>query len=71
MEVIISENNKIEIFHHLHERRKLEVIKYNKKIQKLLKIKLDDYRKYCETYSSIEIEIKPLKECETFINIKD
>ena len=56
------------------KRKSLEIIKYNKYIQKRINITIKDYKTYCETYSSIEIEIIPKKdinEYAKFINIKN
>ena len=39
----------------------LEIIKYNKDIQKRLNININNYKEYSELYSSIEIEIIPIK----------
>ena len=45
------------IFENINQKNRLELIKYNKKFQKRLTIKLKDYKKYSETYTPIEIEI--------------
>ena len=52
------------------KKKKLENVKYNKKIQNRLNLDIKDYQEYSETYSSIEIEIIPTndKYCR-FINI--
>ena len=57
------------IFNHLYEKKLLDLIKYNKKIQKRLNITINDYKNYFEL---IEIEIIPVKNefCE-FINISN
>ena len=48
----------------------LEIIKYNKYIQNRLGININNYKEYSELYSSIEIELIPLKnEYGKFINI--
>ena len=47
------------IYLHLHEKRALEFLKYNKKLNQRLNIELNDYKKYFETYTTIEIEIIP------------
>ncbi len=47
------------IFENINQKNRLELIKYNKKFQKRLTIKLKDYKKYSETYAPIEIEIIP------------
>ena len=58
------------IYLHLHEKRALEFLKYNKKLNQRLNIELNDYKKYFETYTTIEIEIIPaLNQYGKFINI--
>ena len=54
------------------ERKSLEIIKYNKNLQKRINIKINNYKAYSEKYSSIEIEIIPKKDeyCQ-FIYIED
>ena len=60
------------IFNTLHKKRALEIIKYNDKIKKRLNININNYKEYCETYSSIEIEIIPKKnEYGYFFNLRD
>ena len=55
------------IFDKLNKNKSLKIINYNKRIQKRLKISINDYIEY----SSIIIEIIPVKnEHGTFINIK-
>ena len=50
----------------------LEIIKYNKDIQKRLNININKYKEYSELYSSIEIEIIPIKNnYGKIINIKE
>jgi len=50
----------------------LEIIKYNKDIQKRLKININHYKEYSEIYSSIEIELTTKEnEYGKFINIKE
>ena len=50
----------------------LEIIKYNKKIQKRVNININNYKEYSELFSNIEIEVIPTqKEFGKFINIKD
>ena len=59
------------IYLHLHQKRALEFIKYNKKLNQRLNIELSDYKKYFEIYTTIEIEIVPvLNRYGKFINIK-
>jgi len=46
------------------------MIKYNKNIMKRINIIIDNYKEYCEKYSSIKIEIKPVNnKYSKFINI--
>ena len=47
------------------KKKKLEIVKYNKKVQNRLDLGVKDYKEYSETYSSIEIEIIP----RIFINM--
>ena len=54
------------------KKKKLEIVKYNKKVQNRLDLGIKDYKEYSETYSSIEIEIIPKKgKYGKFINIKE
>ena len=53
------------------KKKSLEIIKYNKNIKNRINISIKDYKEYSEIYSSIEIEIKPVKnKFGKFINIK-
>ena len=59
-----------QIFDNLKINESLEIIKYNKKIQNRLNIKINDYIYCSETYTKIEIEIIPKKNIYgKFINI--
>ena len=54
------------IYNNITKKKKLEIIKYNKKIQNRLNLDVKDYKEYCE----IEIEIIPTKDkYGKFINI--
>ena len=54
------------------KKKKLEIVKYNKKVQNRLDLGIKDYKEYSETYSSIEIEIILTKgKYGKFINIKE
>ena len=54
------------------ERKSLETIRYNKSIQKRIDININHYKAYSEKYSSIELDIIPMKdEYGKFINIKE
>ena len=79
---LISSNNILRIiksnfilkkfFDYPNKRKSLEIIKYNKNIQKRMNININNYKEYSEKYSSIEIEIKPMKnKYGRFIYIKE
>ena len=52
------------------KKKKLEIVKYNKKVQKRLDLGVKDYKEYSETFTPIEIEIIPTKDkYGRFINI--
>ena len=54
------------------ERKSLEKIKYNKNIQKRINININHYKNYSEKYSSIKLDIIPMKgKYVKFINIKE
>ena len=56
------------IYNNITKKKKLEIIKYNKKIQNRLNLDVKDYKEYSE----IEIEIIPAKDkYGKFINIKE
>ena len=60
------------ILNNLEEKRSLEIIKSNKILKKRLNINIDNYKKYSQKYSSIEIEIKPVNnKYGKFININE
>ena len=76
---LINSNNKLnnlksdyfiqKLFDYIYKRKSLEIIKYNKSIQRRINININNYKEYSEIYSSIEIEIKSMKnECGRFIN---
>ena len=48
-------------FNNLQKMKLLEIVKYNNHTKQRLNLTIYDYKKYCETYSSIEIEITPIK----------
>jgi surface protein len=52
------------IYDIIQKKKKLEIVKYNKKIQNRLNLSIDDYKEYSEKYSSIEIELTPLNSKE-------
>ena len=45
------------IYDNMPKKKKLEIIKYNKKIQNRLNLSIKDYKEYSETFTPIEIEI--------------
>ena len=52
------------------KKKKLEIVKYNKKIQNRINLSVKDYKVYSETFTPIEIEIIPTKDkYGKFINI--
>ena len=60
------------LFNNLMKKKSLDIIKYNKNIQKRINISIKDYKEYSEIYSSIEIEIKPVNnEYGEFINMNE
>ena len=44
------------------KKKKLEIVKYNKKVQNRLDLGIKDYKEYSETFTPIEIEIIPTKD---------
>ena len=59
------------LFNNLHKKKSFELIKYNAKIKHRLHLNINNYREFCELYSSIEIEIIPINgEYSKFINMK-
>ena len=58
------------IYNNMTIKKKLEIVKYNKKIQNRLNLDVKDYKEYSETFTPIEIEIIPTKDkYGKFINI--
>ena len=58
------------IFAYMRKNKSLDIIKYNKKIQKRLSWSINNYKEYSELFTQIEIEIKPIQnEYGQFINI--
>ena len=52
--------------------KSLEIMKYNKKLQKRLNLNINDYKEYFQLYSNIEIELKIVdNKYGEFINIDD
>ena len=59
------------IYNNMTIKKKLIIVKYNKRIQNRINLSIKNYKEYSETYSSIEIEIIPTKDkYGKFINIK-
>ena len=59
-------------FGYMSERKYLETIRYHKSIQKRINININHYKAYSEEYSSIELDIIPMKgEYGEFININE
>ena len=60
------------LYDNMPKKKKLEIVKYNKKIQNRINLSVKDYKEYSEAYSSIEIEIIPTKgKYGKFININE
>ena len=56
------------IYDNMTKKKKLQIVKYNKKIQNRINLSVNDYKEYCE----IEIEIIPIKDkYGRFINIDE
>ena len=59
-------------FGYMTERKSLEIIRYNKNIQKRMYININHYKAFSETKTSIELDIIPKKgRYGKFINIKE
>ena len=58
------------LFDYLKKKKTLDIIKCNKTLQNRINIDINDYKEYCQLYSSIEIELKPSSHGK-FINISD
>ena len=60
------------IYDNMTIKKKLKIVKYNKRIQNRINLSVKNYKEYSETYSSIEIEIIPRKKKYVrFININE
>ena len=58
------------IYDIIPKKKKLVIVKYNKRIQNLLNLSTKDYKEYSETLTPIEMEIIPTKgKYDRFINI--
>ncbi len=51
----------LKFFEYMSKRKSLETIRYNKNIQKRIDISINNYKAYSEKYSSIELDIIPMK----------
>ena len=49
------------MYDNILKKKSLEIVKYNKKLQKRVNLNITDYKEYSENFSSIEIEIIPKK----------
>ena len=60
------------IYDNMTKKKKLEIVKYNKKIQNRINLSIKNYKEYSETFTPIEIEIIPVEDkCgQFFILIK-
>ena len=73
----ITENIKSDYFlrklyDNMTKKKKLEIVKYNKKVQNRINLSVKDYKVYSETFTPIEIEIIPTKgKYGRFININE
>ena len=60
------------LYDNIQKKEKLEIVKYNKKIQNRVKLSIKDYKEYSETFTPIKIEIIPAKGIYgIFINIDE
>ena len=60
------------IYDNMTKKKKLEIVKYNKKMQNRINLSVKDYKEYSETFTPIEIEIIPKKDkYGKFININE
>ena len=60
------------IIDNLQRKKLLELFKHNKKTQNRLEISTNDYKRYSEEFSTIEIELIPIQNSKgTFINIPE
>ena len=60
------------IYDNMTKKKKLEIVKYNKRIQNRINLSVKNYKEYSETFTPIEIEIIPTKDkYGRFININE
>ena len=58
------------IFKNLLKNKLLDIVRYNNNLKSRINISIKDYKEYLETYSPVEIEIKPVKgKWDSFINL--
>ena len=58
------------LFYIMKKKKYLEILKYNKKLQKRINLSINDYKDYSRLFSSIEIELKLVdNKYDKFINI--
>ena len=50
------------LYDNMTKKKKLEIVKYNKRIQNRIKLSVKNYKEYSETFTPIEIEILPTKD---------
>ena len=60
------------LYDNMTKKKKLEIVKYNKRIQNRINLNVKNYKEYSETFTPIEIEIIPTKgKYVKFININE
>ena len=60
------------LYDNITKKKKLEIVKYNKRIQNRINLSVKNYKEYSETFTPIEIEIKSMEnKYGTFINIEE
>ena len=50
------------LYDNMTKKKKLEIVKYNKRIQNRINLSVKNYKEYSETFTPIEIEIIPTKD---------
>ena len=50
------------LFDNMPKKKKLEIVRCNKRMQNRLDLGIKDYKEYSETFTPIEIEIIPIKD---------
>ena len=51
----------VKVFDNLLRKRSLEIVKFNKYLRERMNMSIKDYKEYAEKFSSIELEIKLVK----------